>query len=326
MDALIDNILASIEKTLTEKKEISLPSEDFHPIKDDTPDHTLVFIDGGNAEILSAASFSVQLIRLFAVYYRLNKRIRTKKAEFFVLISSKDNTMYSIESFGSAFTLPPISVSAKELSKSSTQISAIGDIVRKCAEMYFSTALLDDLSDNDLLVIDGDLTVQDGIEKLYLTTLCEKALSKKVLFAALSKTSELLTEDGNSLIAALHNFSGIPEWYPPYKYATQGRGGDIELFLTKLRSKSKHIFKVEICGISSFSKEAPFSLLRKNASDPVFYGYPYGLIEADRFARISKKEASSLQMSFRAKAGSSFSRLEPYLNALNAHEILDKIS
>src|SRR3989344_3249199 len=231
MDALIDNILASIEKTLTEKKDISLPSEDFHPIKDDMPDHTLVFIDGGNAEILSAASFSVQLIRLFAVYYRLNKRIRTKKAEFFVLISSKDNTMYTIESFGSAFTLPSFSVSAKELSNGSAQISTIGDIVRKCAEMHFSAAILDELSEYDILVRDGDLTVQGGIEKLYLTVLCEKALSKKVLFAALSKTSELLTEDGNSLIAALHSFSGFPEWYHPHKYVTPGRKDNIELFL-----------------------------------------------------------------------------------------------
>ena len=68
------------------------------------------------------------------------------------------------------------------------------------------------------------------------------------------------------------------------------------------------------------------SALKQNSKDPVFLGYPYGLIEADKFARISNNEAEYLRMTFVAKACKSFDKIKQHLNALNAHSILDNIS
>ena len=54
-------------------------------------------------------------------------------------------------------------------------------------------------------------------------------------------------------------------------------------------------------------------------------GYPYGLIEADRFARVSNQERDSLKLRLRVMLGKEFKRIEKYINSTNAHEILDNI-
>ncbi|MFC1697521.1 hypothetical protein ACFL1H_04270 [Nanoarchaeota archaeon] len=50
------------------------------------------------------------------------------------------------------------------------------------------------------------------------------------------------------------------------------------------------------------------------------------MIEADKFARVSKNEADYLITSLITKSGKDFSIIKNYLNALNAHDILDNIS
>ena len=76
--------------------------------------------------------------------------------------------------------------------------------------------------------------------------------------------------------------------------------------------------------LESFSPLAlsHISALAPYAKDPVFIGYPYGLIEADRAARVSMQESSSLQFQLKERLGSS---LGQSLASKNAHSILDKL-
>ena len=68
-----------------------------------------------------------------------------------------------------------------------------------------------------------------------------------------------------------------------------------------------------------------FSLLMKNSTDPVFLGYPYGLIEADKSARVSNKESEYLKTIFLVKAGKQLKKISQYFKSTDAHSILDKI-
>ncbi len=63
-----------------------------------------------------------------------------------------------------------------------------------------------------------------------------------------------------------------------------------------------------------------FSALAENSQDPVFLGYPYGLVDADKNARVSNAEKGFLRTVFSSKID-----LEKY-NQLDAHDVLDKIS
>jgi len=67
-------------------------------------------------------------------------------------------------------------------------------------------------------------------------------------------------------------------------------------------------------------------LLKENSRDPVFLGYPYGLIEADRFSRISNQEKERLRLQLKLAFGRDYKRIEEFENSLNAHDILDSIN
>ena len=96
------------------------------------------------------------------------------------------------------------------------------------------------------------------------------------------------------------------------------------MFFVKLHEKSKHIFRFEIYKEQKFNINRILSLIAENSNDPVFLGYPYGLIEADRFARISNKELDYFKTMITLKLGAD-SRLNEHLSSRNAHEILDRI-
>ena len=72
--------------------------------------------------------------------------------------------------------------------------------------------------------------------------------------------------------------------------------------------------------------EEVLSLLKQNSKDPVFLGYPYGLIQADRFGRVSNNDAEYLKTSFMAKAGKRFDKIRKYMASVDSHEILDSVS
>jgi hypothetical protein len=65
--------------------------------------------------------------------------------------------------------------------------------------------------------------------------------------------------------------------------------------------------------------------LASNSNDPVFYGYPYSLIEADKEARVSNKEKEYFKTIFLSKSKKK-DRLKYLLSNLDSHDILDRIS
>ena len=62
-----------------------------------------------------------------------------------------------------------------------------------------------------------------------------------------------------------------------------------------------------------------------NAKDPVFLGYPYGLIEADKFARCQENEKDYLKTRFIQKTTKDYKKIKQILNTNKAHDLLDNI-
>ena len=77
--------------------------------------------------------------------------------------------------------------------------------------------------------------------------------------------------------------------------------------------------------MDKMTDEEVMAELKNNAKDLSFPGYPYGLILADKLARVSDKEAEYLKAKFFAAAGSKWSNLKNRMAAVNAHEVLDRM-
>jgi len=94
----------------------------------------------------------------------------------------------------------------------------------------------------------------------------------------------------------------------------------------KLHEKSKYIFRFEIYKEQKQHINNVINLISNNCKDAVFIGYPYGLIEADRTARVSNQEKDMMLTIFSAKFGKDWEKIKESLSNIDAHEILDNIN
>jgi hypothetical protein len=267
-----------------------------------TPLHSqrVTYIDGGQAEILSAANFCLSFIRVVSLSFNGAQKSHIKK-EFFVLTtaafeSKQDDIIYTSKIFGDELidenTLTISSTNATiRNGQERAPISKVANMARRFAELTISK-LTSSKENICRVLLDGTLQpTYPGEEKL----LAELNVS------AIAKSSSLFTTSGNNPNILLGKLGPKTCWSYPVDDTTS---------FVKLHEKATHVFR--------------FTSLIPNCSDPLFLGYPYGLILADKLARISNTEKSSLQAKFLLNTQNK--DIIAYLQTTNAHDILDAIS
>lgn len=292
---------------------IPITIDNFREIPAAESPKTIAFIDGGQAEILTGGNLSLSFIRVVANIMKGNTKISSHQEEFYILTTAtykQGDIWYE----GKIFSSLPIKdildendliISSNDTSiKSGNErgpISKIATIARRFAELRLAQKINTDYN-ADYVLLDGALEPSFKHEEKYILALGDKA-------AALAKTCSLFTTGGNSPIVLLQKLS-------PYARCWD-YGVDAKNHFVKLHPQAKHIFRFQ----------GNFDLLPwlvPHSSDPVFLGYPYGLMVADQLARVSNNEKDSLKMSFLLRKENA--EIAPYLSAMNAHDILDRMS
>lgn len=317
-------------------KPFNLDKKNFSEIKNIDIDNKLVFIDGGSSEIIKSSNFSLNLVRIYNTIYSDNKRIKAKKQEFYAFTYTKniDNELfYDVEFIG----LNNIWPDKNDLSLSSldetikqgisrANISNMSNIIRRFSELKRAAKVIDNLDKNDIIVLDGSLQCTFTNEKKYFDKLYKKATEKGVIICALSKTTTLMTDQGNSIANALNKFNITGKWLYHPVVEIKSESHRAEMTFVKLHEKSRYIFRFEIYNEQKNKINDVLSLISNNCKDSVFIGYPYGLIEADRQARVSNQEKDMLLTLFSTKFGKDWEKIKQSLTNIDAHEILDSIN
>ena len=342
-DEVIEKILRSLDESLITAsypnfsgggyKPCRIDAGNFHEINNPNENKRIAFVDGGNAEIIASANFSLNLIRVCYVIYHNNKKVSSRKYETlaFVQAASQSNEICYKTSF---FQTKNHAIDLKEISFSSfdhtfmlginrAEISSVANAIRRFAELKIAKVVSDgNLA--DVIVLDGNLQSTLTSENEYLNQIYESCSKNGIILSALSKTTSLFTDNGNLLSVVLDSISNFPSWfyYPIVEISSINHKA--EMFFVKFHSKSRHIFRFEIFNGQKAKAEEVISILAGNCADPIFIGYPYGLVEADRIARISNNEKEPLKTMFLIRLKNK--NIEKYLSSVNAHEILDKIS
>ncbi len=285
-----DIVIKLSERIRRECCSLVLPGENYRELSP-SGDDDLTFIDGGNAEVFASPSVSVHLIRLHAVTAGSEKKHFHK--EFFC-IATMEGRKARVEALDQEF--PSLDI---EVDKDSTCGSAC-DAFRRLSELRFA------LGFKTPVVLDGSFETRTDEDK----ALVQDLLTKRS--CAISKTCSLLSDEGYSLAAASMRCSP----FPLFSYQLPAKG--FCSYLVKLHKSSKHAFRLDC---SDTFRDAPSSLVRF-CSDPIFPGYPYPLIEADKLARISKKEAGSIRLRLTLALDKDGELLQ---NSSTAHDILDNV-
>lgn len=293
-------------------KQIALDESKIKEIQEDNEDVLVGFVDGGNAEILKGANFSVQFIRVFATLYKGLEKIHTFKQEFFVMmhaVVSGNDVSYEVVPFETKDKFFKVDAKDGDLTSHNVRLSvgAVGNIVRKVSELRLARVVAEQMK-KGILVLDGDLEIKNSYERGDYEKLL-KTCGEDISLVGLSKTTQLLTNTGDSVVAVLAKL-GKGRWYHDANHSVS---------FVKLHERGEYIFRMDVSNFRSIGKAA--GVLARYAKDPVFLGYPYGLVEADRFARVSNEEKEYLKTRFLAESGD----LQRYLHAQDAHSVLDSV-
>ncbi len=350
MRQIYDQIIDLVKNNLTNIKDSHIPFSDpnykpfnfdknnFNEIKYSDSDSKMAFIDGGSSEIIKSSNFSLNLIRVYYTIYQNNKRISAKKQEFYAFVHTKEinnELFYNVEFINNG--KDRIELDKQDLLLNSfdetikqgitrASISNMSNVIRRFAELKTAENILSDLNENDIIVLDGSLQCTFTNEKKYIDKLYEKALEKNIIICGLSKTTTLMTDKGNSIANALNKFNINGKWiYNPIVDITSSNH-KAEMSFVKLHESSKYIFRFELYKEQKQHLNNVISLIANNCKDPIFVGYPYGLIEADKQARISSQEKDMLLTLFSTKFGKDWEKIKQSISNINAHEILDSIS
>ncbi|MBU0758731.1 MAG: DNA double-strand break repair nuclease NurA, partial [Nanoarchaeota archaeon] len=260
------------------------------------------FIDGGNAPIYETANLSVHLIRTAAIIFHDGKYCATRN-EFYSCVT-RDQGEYSIKTFpdqtlGQLIGMMVIGADGKRV-----KIVTIQEIIRRITELKLAAKMADD---SDMVLLDGSLEPNHDLEAPIISSLPAHVYG-------LSKTTSLGVQNGLSLGYSLMDLSPTGVWLYPIQESPYF------ISMIKLHKNSKHVFRLD-----SFSKPQNeiLAVLTQNSRDPVFLGYPYGLVQADELARVSNSELDMLRTKFMVKTSSLWKEFEKEIRSVDAHTILD---
>jgi len=273
-----------------------------------------VYVDGGQAEIAGGANFSLQFIRVAAVGYDSDSvRVSQKKFEYYALITVEERDgkiVYITKVFGSSIQIPEIRSDDTSLrtGKRNVEIGQVANVVRKIMELEVMKNIAPTLGNGAVIIRDGDLQQQCSIEKEWWDAL------KRFTVLGVCKTGSAVTGTGGSANSVLLSKGPVEPWY----YFHSNVDG-VNVGFVKLHRASKYAFRVD-----SF-QDGYLGTLVMNSADPIFYGYPYGLVFADMFARVSNKEKEFLKIKFMHASKEKYKEFEVHMRSLDAHSILDSI-
>ncbi len=213
----------------------------------------------------------------------------------------------------------------------------LASLARRLAEIRLATRIAsDELGPGDILVLDGSLQTSLDVERQYAGRLYDTAARRGVIVCGLAKTTRLLTESGEPLLARVSEIAakaGHDRWYVP---VAEGMFGDglTSMLAAKLHPRSRFVFRVDVLckqfrEMDGAQRNAVFWSLAANSGDVAALGYPYGLIDADKHAQVRKKEAAMYRRSLYSRMEGRPERrrvLARHPDSIIFHDILNRVT
>ena len=294
----------------------------FAEIPDTDEPRRIAFVDGGNATLAEAPSFLIGMNRVYYSLFRGDQRQKPTmqpRIEFFSCVTTRPTTHSSTTAdarnadyttllfahndadTGRIPRLFELDVSGDAGGRDTSRDSLLA-MVRELAEWAAVEFAIDnELNEGDMVVMDGTLRTGSMRETKFAEPVREKAIEKGVVLCGLAKTSTLVTADGLSLIgraSELANAAGLSDkrWFVGVcDHATANDMG--YTYIAKFHERSRHVFRFGILGkqhemMSGDEVKSVLASIAANSCDISIPGYPYGAIDADRFAKVRMREAA----------------------------------
>jgi len=278
----------------------------------------LAFIDGSNVELITTPALCVGMIRVAYAAFDGKKRIAGNMREHFVIIEAHGASKYHALLFPKIGSHDQFVIDAEDPDlregKSRVVLSKGITLARDLAEIHLIVEL-GKVYPEWTYVRDGDLQAKHPL----IQEVLERVYAEKISVAALAKTSDLLTDQGESLLDSVHERAPSGAWmYAPVN-DTAPENHQAVIAVVKLQAASKYVFRFETAKTNSIPQEKIAGMLSVHARDWSFPGYPYGLILVHQRALISRRDAEYMRL----KLFAHLPQLQNQARAKDAHDVLD---
>lgn len=325
-----------------------VPSE-FREIEMGGEPRRMAFVDGGDGLLEESPSYIITMNRVYYSLFRGKKRARAsqqQRVQFFSYVAADVSggagaVKYETRLFAHSEADRGLLPSDGDLTSSGNSASVLrgdrfGSPGRKFAEWRLARHVVErELARGDMLVMDGSLQTSYKNEVRYARDLYEVALDKGVIVCGLAKTSRLVTESGDPLLARVGEIAaGVPygRWYVRVaeEVSSDDRGF---MMVVKLHPGSRFVFRFEIlreqfAGMDEGTVNSVLASLAENSEDISMLGYPYGAIDADRFAQVRRDELDMYRGFVRSEMRKrhEWRGLRGHSASIAAHDVLNEVS
>lgn len=295
---------------VTDDVKLDISKDNFQLISKEISKNKVIFVDGGNGLVARSSDFSLHFVRIADVQYKNNERLSSFVRECFIMANSiiENNKLFFLVSCidvkdGSIFASYKIDARDSSLTTGKKPIEPCIAVlhVRKLLELEHIFKITESLRETDIIIRDGDFEEGPFVEELI-----SKIKEQKPFVLGVSKTSTILTDSGEAAVEVLLKLGPDSSWV--YNNSSP--------CFVKFHAVSDYVFKVEF--INDFNINS-LNCIASLCSDPVFLGYPYGLVAVDALARVNSSWVDVYRSLFESVVGVS-------LMSRDAHDILNKIA
>jgi len=307
---------------------VELSTDNFSDLEADVSGRTICCVDGGNNKIFESPTDSVHLIRIYFNLFKGEKRVENIQPTTALLISRSAGEKVEAE-LKPITTSIPFSRSKFSLHKDELEekrpVSA-GHTIRKYLEWEaLQFAVEEFLEKGDIVVRDGVLQTTVESERKFADKAYKTVEDNGTALVGIAKTSSLLTTNDYPLIASVQAIARGTDkkaWYyhPIARNKHPDHMGD--MYIVKYHPSSRYAFRTEFYRKVDVNEEEVLKELAFQAKDPVFLGYPYGLVDADKKARVTDEEVDYLKSMCDNRMKDAF---RDKINTLNAHDRLSEL-
>ena len=253
--------------------------------------------------------------------------------------------LYSVKLFahapGDRSRLPPdddLGITEEDIKKQGTSRAGLLGVPRKMAEWAVADSVVDsELAAGDMLVMDGTLQSGSGRESGFAARVYKRAVRKGVVVCGLAKTTTLTTVDNRPLAHRASEVAkaaglGGKRWF--VRIGERATANDMAYtFIAKLHEKSAYAFRFGILAEQYWAMdkgevESVLASVAANSRDIAMPGYPYGAIDADRFAKVRMREASMYRNMLDAglMGRPSGADIAAQIRSMSAHQVLNRVT
>lgn len=283
----------------------------------------IAFVDGGNSQIIKTPAAELQRIRTAAVITSAKKLTEVAQKEGYLLAKLQPDSSGKLH-FNAKLTDSTLEISNSDvegINIGGNELAKFCEAARRLAEIKAAESAVKKL-DGGFAVLDGTLEAFAESEKEALEGLFAAADDRNITIGAVAKTCSLMADSGEPLIEAAERISSGKEGYILVAEGISERH-NAAVAVARLNSSASHLFRAEARSANDVGKL--LAALKNQSNDVAFPGYPYGLIMADRFARISDNDTDVTKAKIRATADGETRKLLQSEKALDAHSILDRM-